>query len=229
MRIISYFFFLLLTLFEAGAAVVVTYRGNDPNIFPVSSLPASGSLDINNDGVNDFLFMRDGGLVVSMRGYNNNRFISTLATLPDIGGNIEPVSFGSILGSDVLLFDGDWHHHTDNGGGTEFGLFTMQSANAYIGVEFDIDGSIHYGWIQYTGFYVAEFTFFSPDGPITFIGANFLGGFINSWGYETEPGVSIIAGIPEPSTGLLLMLGGIALVGRRTREKKKHNRVPGSD
>jgi hypothetical protein len=224
MRLLFYLCLLILPILEAGSAVVVTYRGDNPNIFPVSSFPSSGSLDINNDGINDFEFMRDGGLVVSMRGYKNNRLISTLSPSPDVGGNIAPVAFGDILGPNTFSLNGDWHHHTDNGGGTEFGLFAMQSVDGYIGVEFDINGNIHYGWIQYTGFYVAEFTFFSPDGPITIIGANFLGGFINSWGYETEPGVSIIAGIPEPSTSLLFLMGGIALTCRRDRTTRSTTR-----
>lgn len=96
----------------------------------------------------------------------------------------------------------------------------MQSEDAYIGVEFDIGGSTHYGWIQYTGFYVAEFTFFSPDGPITVIGVDELGGFINSWGYETEPGVPIVVGIPEPSAFCLILLSGLVAVGRRTRKER---------
>jgi hypothetical protein len=222
MRIIIYLCLLRLPLLEADAAVVVTYRGGDPNIFPVSSLPSSGSLDINDDGVDDFHFWRDAGFVSGMQGYGTNRIISTLAISPDQGTYVSPVFAGDILGSNTTFLSGDWHHHTDNISNpitnSYSSLGRMQSQDAYIGVEFDIYGNTHYGWIQYTGFYVAEFTFFSPDGPITFIGANFLGGFINSWGYETEPGVSIIAGIPEPSTGLFLMLGGIALVGRRTRK-----------
>lgn len=209
---------LLLPLFEAGAAVVVTYRGDSPNIFPISSLPSSGSLDINDDGVDDFHFWRDAGFVVGLTAHGDNRFISTLSTGSDVGGKIESVAYGSIIGADTSTLNGGWHHHTDNRGASGFGLFNMQYADAYIGVEFYIDSNLHYGWIQYTGFYVAEFTFFSPDGPITFIGANILGGFINSWGYETEPGVSIIAGIPEPSTGILLMIGTIALVGCRNRK-----------
>jgi hypothetical protein len=220
-RILLFYSLLLLPLFEAGAVVVVTYRGDDPNIFPVAPPnAASGSLDINDDGVDDFLFWRDAGLVVGMQAHGTNRFISTLSTGSDVGGNISPVYYGSILGPDTVSLGGDWHHHTDNRGSSGFGLFTMQSEDAYIGVEFDIDGNTHYGWIQYTGFYVAEFTFISPDGPVTVIGADVLGGFINSWGYETEPGVPIVVGIPEPSTYSLILLIGLAVIGRRTRKQQ---------
>ena len=201
--------------------MVVTYRGDEPNIFSVAPpSAASGSLDINADGVDDFLFWRDAGFVAGIQGYGTNRFISTLSTGSDVGGKVSPVHYGSILGADTSILGGDWHHYKDNRGNSGFGLSTMQSEDAYIGVEFDIDGNTHYGWIQYTGFYVAEFTFFSPDGPVTVIGANELGGFINSWGYETEPGVPIAAGIPEPSTTILLTGGLIALVGRRRRNNQ---------
>jgi hypothetical protein len=218
-RILISFSFLLLHPLEAGAEIVVSYRGDAPNIFPVSPNAANGSLDIDGNGVDDFLFWRDAGLTVAMQAHGSNRFISTLSTGFDVGGKISPVYFGNILGSDTGALGGDWHHHTDNRGNSGFGLFTMQSEDAYIGVEFDISGSTHYGWIQYTGFYVAEFTFFSPDGPVTVIGLDELGGFINSWGYETEPGVPIIVGIPEPSTWCLPFLIGLAVVGRRTRKQ----------
>lgn len=163
MRIIIYLCLLRLSLLEADAAVVVTYRGGDPNIFPVSSLPSSGSLDINDDGVDDFHFWRDAGFVSGMQGYGTNRIISTLAISPDQGTYVS-VFAGDILGSNTTFLSGDWHHHTDNISNpitnSYSSLGRMQSQDAYIGVEFDIDGSAHYGWIQHTGFYVAEFTFF---------------------------------------------------------------------
>ncbi len=145
-----------------------------------------------------------------MQAHGSNRFISTLAISPNVGGKVYPVSFGSILGSDVSLLTGDWHHHTDNSGADGFGLSAMQSVNAYIGVEFEIDGAIHYGWIHYIGFH-------HPDSGIPL---DVLGGFINSWAYETEPGASIIAGIPEPSTCGLILLSGLAMIGRRTRNQQ---------
>ena len=214
MRIIIYFCLLILPLFEAGAAVVVTYRGSDPNIFPVSPPnPVSASLDVNGDGVDDFLFFRDAGFVSGIRGYGSNRVIATLAIPPDQGAYVSPIMAGSILGADTIALSGDWHHHTDNVSNpnaffTYSPLSLMQSKNAYIGIEFEIHENIHYGWIHYIGFH-------SPDSGIPL---DVLGGFINSWAYESEPGVPIIVGVPEPSTAILLMLGGIALVCRRNRK-----------
>ena len=83
----------------------------------------------------------------------------------------------------------------------------MQYSNAYIGVEFMAADGIHYGWIQYQGFSVAY--------PFAI---NVPGGWVNSWGWETTPGVPIIAGsVPEPGRLLLLICSLAARVLRRRR------------
>lgn len=201
----------LLLLCQAGAAIVVTYRGNAPNVFgPLNPLPFATDFDINSDGIADFFFHR-GSFTAAMQGHNGNRFISVISTGWDVGGNIVPIQTGSLIGPDTVSLPGNWHHHTDNGGASGFGLTNMQHADAYIGVEFRIEDEIHYGWIHYSGFD-------HPDnGPFL----PFPGGFINSWAWETEPGVSIVAGqIPEPATVALLTGGailGITLWVRRRR------------
>jgi hypothetical protein len=70
------------------------------------------------------------------------------------------------------------------------------SRNSYMGVRFsDIDG-YHYGWIGVVrnGMHFDAF----------------------AWGYETEPGVPIIAGIPAPGTLAALAFGAVV-----TRRKRK--------
>lgn len=70
---------------------------------------------------------------------------------------------------------------------------------SYIGVSFDLGSGLQYGWIGIvrTGAEVDAF----------------------AWGYETEPGVSIAAGagIPEPGTISLLLIGAVGVLGRRRR------------
>jgi len=79
-----------------------------------------------------------------------------------------------------------------SGGYTCVGHF--RGHHAYMGVEFDIAGVMHYGWID---------LWVAPDNPYA---------EIYGWAYETDPGVSIIAGaIPEPAT-ILLLLGGVVAV-----------------
>ena len=70
----------------------------------------------------------------------------------------------------------------------------------YLGVEFDISGQTHYGWVEIES---------SPIGTRA---------WIHRWAYETEPGVGIIAGIPEPSAMLLVLFGGALGLSRRRPE-----------
>ena len=67
----------------------------------------------------------------------------------------------------------------------------------YLGVSFDPGDGVHYGWIGVvrTGQEVDAF----------------------AWGYETDPGVPIAAGVPEPGTLALLAFGAAGLAVTRRR------------
>jgi hypothetical protein len=210
---------LLLLPTWAKAAVLVTYRGDSPNLFDFSPVTLnSEDFDINGDGTPDFRFLRD-PFVVALQSHGANRFISTVSVPPDRGGDVTPVLSGSIIGADTTFLAGDWHRHTDNGGGSGFGLNfgpnAMRYADAYIGVEFMLAGVIHYGWIQYVGFS-------HPEKGVPF---PLLRGFIDSWAWETQPGVPIIAvAIPEPST--TVYIGGSAfLIWQRNAHTRKQNQA----
>ena len=71
----------------------------------------------------------------------------------------------------------------------------------YLGVVFDLGAGDQFGWIGVvrTGITLDAF----------------------AWGYETEPGVPIAAGVPEPGTLSLLVLGSAALLRRRERHGGK--------
>ncbi|HOU22600.1 MAG TPA: PEP-CTERM sorting domain-containing protein, partial [Kiritimatiellia bacterium] len=74
---------------------------------------------------------------------------------------------------------------------------------AYMGVMFNIEDAVHYGWVRISN-------------PF-----NGTGGTIMDFAYETEPGVGIFAGagtIPEPATAALLTVGGLLLALRRKRK-----------
>lgn len=210
------FLFLLLPLLlalRAGAAVVVTYRGDAPNTFDYRPLPSEVDFDVNSDGIADFRFLSDGNFVAALQSYGANRFISTLATGLDIGGSVTAIASGSIIGSDTTLLAGSWHIHTDNGGGSmfdlNFGPMSLQVSDAFIGVEFAAADGIHYGWIQYVGY----------SHPEKGLGHYLPGGFIDSWAWETQPGVPVIAGsIPEPSTMILVIMSAVSLLQRRRKE-----------
>ena len=69
----------------------------------------------------------------------------------------------------------------------------------YLGVEIDIDGQAHYGWIEIQS---------RPNTTVA---------IVHRWAYESEPGVPIFAGrIPEPSAAALLF-ASLILSGRRRR------------
>jgi hypothetical protein len=91
-------------------------------------------------------------------------------------------------------FDGSGAVHVQDGGS-----FFPKGVMRYMGVRLsDIDG-YHYGWIGVVR-QGMDFDAFA-------------------WGYETEPGVPIVAGIPAPGTLAALAFG--AVVTRRGRKREK--------
>ena len=69
----------------------------------------------------------------------------------------------------------------------------------YLGVELDLNGETHYGWIEV------------ESRPLATVA------IVHRWAYESEPGVPIFAGrIPEPSA-IALLPAGLALAARRSR------------
>ena len=221
---LHWFWALLLLPTRAEAAGVVTHRGNAPNTFNLEFPFITDVLfDINTDGTDDFRFTGD-YFVAAMRSLGDSRFISVLAVPPDSGGYIVPVTVGSILGADTSFLTGNWHRYTDNsnnpalagGYGLNDGPSPMQDADAYIGVEFLAADGIHYGWIQYTGYSHPENGLPAMLVP---------GGVINSWAWETQSGVPIVAGaIPEPGTAAYI--GGSAiLLWQRNANTRKQNKA----
>jgi hypothetical protein len=114
------------------------------------------------------------------------------------------------LGLDAAaVVDGSWSFsnyavHIYHSKPTAYGVpnYTIthfpSSVASYMGVRFnDVDG-YHYGWIS--------------------VARNFLDFDAFAWGYETEPGVPIIAGIPAPGTLAALAFG--AAVTRRGRKRE---------
>jgi hypothetical protein len=87
-----------------------------------------------------------------------------------------------------------------SGGGTAFHYYGLafyngfslipESQDVYLGVCVNLSSAWHYGWIGVNRDYYLLETF--------------------AWGYETEPGVPIAAGIPEPDTLAMLALGFVA-------------------
>ncbi|MDF7801818.1 hypothetical protein P4C99_20235 [Pontiellaceae bacterium B1224] len=86
-----------------------------------------------------------------------------------------------------------------------------ENGNAYFGIEFEVEGATHYGWVNIV--LGPEENLYGFEDPIT-----------ASWAYESTPGAGIVAGaIPEPSTGILTVGGSLALLFlARSRRCGKH-------
>lgn len=205
---------LLLLISPVHAAVLVTYRGDAPNTFNIEFpylFTTDARFDINSDGIADYRFISDPDFIAAIESINNNRFISTLSSGFDFGGHVSPVDLHSIIGANAALLYGDWHISTDNRGSMfdlNVGVQSLQYLDTYIGVEFAAADGIHYGWIQYTGF----------SHPEKGIVGGIPGGFINSWAYESQPGVGILAGqVPEASSLILVGVATAFCMARRRR------------
>lgn len=75
------------------------------------------------------------------------------------------------------------------------GTFIAEGTPTYLGVRFDLGSGYQYGWIGVERSGTALDAF--------------------AWGYETEPGVGIPAGAPEPGTLALLAMGAVGVLRRR--------------
>jgi len=191
---------------------------DDPVVLqhPPSGWSEQESVDLNADGIIDFTFAATVSFI-GIRAEDLNQYLIYPSPPPNIGGPVEPLSDGFEIGPSSGDGELDWFGtNTDfstliqclsgSGGYTCAGRFPGQ--HAYMGVEFDIEGATHYGWID---LYVAEY------GPY---------GEIYGWAYETDPGVSILAGaVPEPSTIVLIMTGSLALLLSRAKRKSANNRL----
>lgn len=205
---------------------IIHFRPDEPLFsgWGWSHLPDDSlDLDLNFDGILDINMK---GQIQS--GFDSFTYGNTLVLgrpplpeLPGTGVYQIPLRTGDLINANVSL---DWWNATDVGWGTgSYGnLFNSYmavgnqtlgigfwrddttvggSANGYLGVQFEIEGNTHYGWI-----YIRT-------------GTNH--GWIDEWAYESTSETGIVAGaIPEPSSMALLLAGafGIWTVRKRKQE-----------
>lgn len=77
------------------------------------------------------------------------------------------------------------------------GLLPPDGSPTYVGARITIDNQFHYGWIGVT----------NNRGYID----------VFAWGYETEPGVAIAAGVPAPGALGVLAVGAVGALSRKRR------------
>ncbi|MDP2897071.1 MAG: hypothetical protein Q8Q12_11020 [bacterium] len=174
----------------ALAEATIVYR--DIGDVPIFTLSGSVcyDLDLDHDGTHDITFRATGGQFDCVA-RNENRILSIPAAPPDLGSDVIPL----IVAEEVSSTPGDpyaWSPSLMLPSGIKIGsVFTSCMAvyngvvclglftgrNAHMGVEFHIDGEVHYGWVRV---------------DCSLAGIN--GGWVTEYAYETRPGVPIKAG-----------------------------------
>jgi hypothetical protein len=184
---------------------------DEPMVLSAPFFSEESPLDLNEDSIIDFTFGYDFHFV-GLRSEDSNQYLILPDPPPNIGGPVEPLDDGFKIGPESGDGSLDWFG-TNTDFATLVSVFEGPSGpvyggrfagqRAYIGVEFGAADGTHYGWID---IYVASGAYAEVYG----------------WAYETDPGVSIIAGaIPEPSTMLLFAAGSVAVL---LSQLKKANR-----
>jgi hypothetical protein len=177
--------------------------------------PQSYNLDFNGDGTAEFVIYASGPNSTrgfEMWGLGQNRvwsyhptetwFVVAMNSGDEIGSSLTPVPY-------------EWYQTQNYPSGQAIGAnfsscvggigcigFYAGLDSAYAGLEFQLNGQTHYGWLR-VGAPMPEFN----------------GGWIYEYAYDTRPGAAILAGaVPEPSAAALLALASAALWFFRCRK-----------
>jgi len=175
-------------------------------------------IDIDGNGSVDVQFTGAGFLGSSVRTERANRVVVQPATPPNLGGLPFPLADNTMIGPSslppgVALISTDvrdgFSAPDETGNFADLvlclntgcsGLFytPFETRRSFLGVEFEADGGIHYGYFDIT------------------MNPRSTGGIINGWAYESEPGVAITTTfVPEPGSSAMLALSGLLIVRRR--------------
>lgn len=177
--------------------------------------PQSYNLDFNRDGTAEFVIYASGPLSTrgfTMWGLGQNRVWSYH---PTESWFTVAMNAGETIGPSMTSPWYEWYQteYFPSGeprGSTfcscvgEIGCLGFYAGldSAYAGLEFQLDGQTHYGWLRL-------------GAPIPELN----GGWLYEYAYDTRPGATIVAGaVPEPSAAALLALASAALWFFRRRK-----------
>ena len=142
-------------------------------------------------------YTRGNGAEVWSSGFSN-RYSAPLNSGELIGSGLEGGAWSQFSTLEFAFQEGDPYYYYYYRGTNGFrGLLPPDGSDTYIGLRLTIEGAQHYGWV----------------------GVQNFGGFIEvfAWGYETEAGVPVPAGVPSPGPASVLALGAVGALRRPTR------------
>ncbi len=124
----------------------------------------------------------------------SNRYAAPLLSGDHIGPGMTDGEFS--VNSTVEFVWSSYDYYTGYSDSGSRGILPS-GEDVYLGVRLDIAGSTHYGWI----------------------GVNRSGTSlqVTAWGYETEAGVGVSAGVPTPGPLGLLAVGAVGALKRKKR------------
>ena len=170
--------------------------------------------DVDGNGTMDFSFAAF-FTEVALRTERSNRLVINVSPPPDLGGPVASLNSTFVIGPSLLDSNVRWTSSDILGGYVsqdefEFssiiqvyfsGSSTQFTERSAIGIEFEAEDGIHYGYFDIS--------------PFSRIAPRII---LHGWAWETEPGKAILAGqVPEPSSLLLLASGACIALSRRRR------------
>jgi hypothetical protein len=169
---------------------------NPPDI-PIFTEHVPYELDVDQNGTIDYRLITTGGDFTAY-GIENNASLTNPERPPDLGAPILPLSDGEYIGPSLtpsrIWFETYSFEPVPgfpvtvpayfHGCTTAWCIGAFHGVTAYWGVQFEIEGNLHYGWVQVE----------MPQLP----GLYANGGTILDWAYNSIHGQPILAGqVPE--------------------------------